>query len=110
MGAHDGINDTMDRIKEHYYFSKMSIIIRDFVKSCKICQSRKMTQAKIKANAVSFPAPSKPFDVLQIDLQGPLPVSYKGNAYIFTALCMFSKFLFAVPIPAKNFITVSSAL
>ena len=37
-------------------------------------------------------------------------MSYKSNAYIFTATCMFSKLLFSVSISSKDAITVSSAL
>ncbi|KAK3097378.1 hypothetical protein FSP39_009117 [Pinctada imbricata] len=59
---------------------------------------------------VSYPTPQQPFDVWQVDLLGPLPTTYRGNLYIFTASCMFSKYLFALAIPNKDAITVSEAL
>ncbi|KAK3096224.1 hypothetical protein FSP39_024622 [Pinctada imbricata] len=88
----------------------MAFRVNEFVKSCHECQNRKMTKIPTKAGIVSYPTPKQPFDVWQIDLQGPLPTSYRGNAYIFTATCMFSKFLFTTPIPNKDAITVSEAL
>ncbi|KAK3093847.1 hypothetical protein FSP39_020940 [Pinctada imbricata] len=108
--AHGGIIDTLDRIKEKCFFPRMKFRVNEFVKSCHECQNRKMTKIPTKAGIVSYPTPKQPFDVWQIDLQGPLPTSYRGNAYIFTATCMFSKFLFTTPVPNKDAITVSEAL
>ena len=110
ISAHGGIVDTLDRIKEKYFFSKMAYRVSEYVKSCHEFQSRKMTKVPTKSGIVAYPTPSQPFDVWQIDLQGPLPTSYRGNSYIFTATCMFSKLLFAVPIPNKDAVTVAEAM
>ncbi|KAK3105335.1 hypothetical protein FSP39_022873 [Pinctada imbricata] len=110
ISAHGGIVDTLDRIKEKYFFPKMAFLVSEFVKSCHECQNRKLTKMPTKSGIVSYPSPAQPFDVWQIDLQGPLPTSYRGNSYIFTATCMFSKLLFTVPIPNKDAVTVSEAL
>lgn len=45
-----------------------------------------------------------------MDLFGPLPITQKGNIYVFTAIDMFSKLLFTVPLPNCDYITVSHAL
>ena len=46
-----------------------------------------------------------------MDLQyGPVPISRSGNSYIFTAIDLFSKFLFAEPIPNTDPLTVATAL
>lgn len=42
---------------------------------------------------------SEVFSKLSIDLVGPLIESKKGNIYMLTALCIFSKYPEAVPIP-----------
>lgn len=41
MGGHGGIQDTLDKIKETYYFDKMSVIVGNYVKSCDDCPKRK---------------------------------------------------------------------
>ena len=30
MGGHSGIQDTLDRVKEHYFFSHMSQLVTDY--------------------------------------------------------------------------------
>ena len=110
MSAHGGITDTLDRVKEHYFFPRMATRVGDYVKSCHDCQARKMTKVPTKAGIVSYPTPMKTFEALQVDLLGPLPLSYKGNVHVFTATCMLSKFIYAVPIPNKDAITVSEAM
>ena len=110
MAAHGGITDTLDRVKEHYFVPRMATHVGDYVKSCHDCQARKMTKVPTKAGIVSYPTPMKTFAALQVDLLGPLPLSYKGNVHVFTATFMLSKFIFAVPILNKDAITVSEAM
>jgi hypothetical protein len=45
-----------------------------------------------------------------MDLFRPLPITQKGNIYVFTTIDMFSKLLFTVPLPNCDSITVSHAL
>lgn len=110
LGGHSGINNTIDRIREFFFFPRMGKIITDYVQSCHQCQTRKVSNMKTKSKIVAYPTPSKPFLVWQIDLFGPLPPSPTGNTYIFTAVDMFSKLLFAQPIRNKDVATVSEAI
>lgn len=56
---------------------------------------------------VAYPTPCKAFKVWQVDSYGPLPLTVSGYTYILTAVDMFSKFLFTVPLAAC---TVSEGL
>lgn len=42
MGGHSGIQDTLDRVQEHYFFKKMKQ--KDYNRSCLDCQKRKQTK------------------------------------------------------------------
>ena len=110
LAGHMGIQQTIDNISENFYFPRLSSIISDFVRSCPDCQERKMTKAHTKSGIISYKTPTEPFQVWQMDLFGPLPITQKGNIYVFTAIDMFSKFLFTVPLPNCDSITVSHAL
>lgn len=110
LGGHCGINNTIDRIREFFFFPRMGKIITDYVRSCHECQTRKTSNMKTKAKIVAYPVPTQPFQVWQIDLLGPLPICSSGNSYVFTALDMFSKFVFALPIRNKDVATVSEAI
>ncbi|CAC5366592.1 unnamed protein product [Mytilus coruscus] len=110
LGGHGGIQHTVDLIREQYYFSNLEGKVSDFIKSCHACQCRKMTTRKTKAGIVAFQTPIRPFQVWEVDLFGPVPVSKSGNSYVCTAVDMFSKFIFTEPIPNSDPITVSHAL
>lgn len=110
LAGHMGIQQTIDNLSEQFYFSKLPSIVSDFVRSCHECQERKMTKAHTKSGIIAYKTPSEPFQVWQMDLFGPLPITQSGNTYVFTATDMFTKFLFTVPIPNMDSITVSHAL
>ena len=110
LGGHAGINNTLDRAKEQFFFPRMGKIISDYVQSCHLCQIRKVPNRKTKQDIVAFPHPEEPFQVWQIDLCGPFPVSVNGNSHVFTAVDLFSKFMFACPLRNKDALTVGEAL
>ncbi|CAC5391249.1 unnamed protein product [Mytilus coruscus] len=110
LGGHSGIQNTLDRLRDDFYFPRMGKIVTDYVASCHDCQSRKVTNLKTKAKIVPYRTPSEPFQVWQVDLFGPLKTSPNGNQYLFTASDMFSKYLFVLPIRNKDMLTVSNAV
>ena len=69
-----------------------------------------MTKQHTKQGIVAYPTPSSPFQVWEMDLYGNLPVTPQGYSYMFTAICMFSKYVVAIPIANKDAATVASAI
>lgn len=110
MGAHAGIQSTIDLISENFYFDKLPSIVTSYVKSCQDCQARKITKAHTKSGIISYKTPSEPFEVWQVDLFGPLLMSQRGNTYIVSAIDMFSKYVHNVPIPNGDSMTVAYVL
>ena len=58
MGGHSGIQDTLDRVKEHYFFPRMSQLVTDYVRSCPDCQKRKQTKVHTKSGVTAYNTPS----------------------------------------------------
>ena len=107
--CHAGASITLDRIKSLYFFDRMSALVNDYVLTCHECQSRKIT--KHTKHAISaFQTPTKIYDVFEADVLGPLPVDKHSKKYIFTAVCMFSKYIFAIAMPSNDALTVSDAV
>lgn len=106
ISGHCGIQETIDRIREHYYFRRYSIIVSDYVRSCTKCQQRKVPPMKTNHAITAFKVPTRPFQVWELDLYGPLPMTPSGKRYIFTAVDMFTKYLFAVPIADNDALSV----
>ena len=109
LAGHSGIKDTIDRLKEHYFFDRLAQKVNDFVQSCHDCQTRKLTKARTKSAIVAYFTPTEKFQVWQIDIFGALPTTNSGHKYIFTAVCMFSKFLVCIPLQNKDTLTVAEA-
>ena len=110
MGGHAGIQNTTDRVREHYFFPRLSTVVSEYVRSCHECQIRKTSSLHTKAGIVAYPTPTEPFQVWEVDLCGPFPLSSAGHSYIFTAIDMFSKLVFAVPLNNCDHLSVSHAL
>lgn len=110
MSGHAGINETLDRIKDNYFFHQMSQKVTDYVRSCDQCQKRKMTKMHTKSGITAYRTPSEPFQVWQIDLYGPLPLTPQGYSFVLTATCMFSKYLVTIPLQNKDTVSVAAGL
>ena len=109
LAGHMGTQQTIDNLSVNF-FSRLPSIVSDFIRFCPDCQERKMTKAYTKTGIISYRTPTEPFQVWQMDLFGLLPITQKGNIYVFTAIDMFSKLLFTVPLPNCDSITISHAL
>ena len=104
--AHAGIQITIDRLRQDYYFDKMCVLVTDYVKSCEPCQKRKVTRYT-KSPTTALPTPNRLFEAWELDLYGPLHLSSQGHSYVFIATDMFSRYTYAVPIRSKDCVTVS---
>ena len=110
LAGHSGIQNTLDYVREHFFFTGMGKIVSDYVQSCQDCQARKVSTCKTKAKITPYATPTGPFEVWQMDMFGPLVPSNNGNRYVFTAVDMFSNFLFSLPLRNIDALSVSEAI
>lgn len=54
LGGHCGIQDCLNRVKEHCYFSRMAEVIADYVRSCVPCQQQKLAQNHTNSAIVAY--------------------------------------------------------
>lgn len=95
--AHLGIKKTIAKIAREFAWEGMFQFVRDYVKSCDICQKSKQAQNQQYGLMLSRPAENN-FDRVYCDLFGPLTRSKRMNSYIFVAVDSFSKFVFMRPL------------
>jgi transposase InsO family protein len=87
--AHRGIHTTLSRIKQHYYWPKMRQDVQQWIKTCDRCQKH---QQKQRPQQKLQPLPTtQPFEVIGVDIIGPLPVTKRGKRYILTIIDHFTK-------------------
>ena len=74
MSGHLSINQTYQRISEHFYWSNFRKDVVEFCRSCHTCQVvGKRNQNLPKALLQPIPAFEEPFSRVIIDCVGPLP-------------------------------------
>ena len=84
--------DKMQRsMGSRFHWAKMHEDIEAFVRSCFTCQTCKRPIEHEKVPLGSLPRPTKPQDVLAMDVKGPLPMSDR-NVYIIVAVDLFTRF------------------
>ena len=106
--GHYGRKKMFETIKSKYYWPSLKTDIDEFVKNCPLCRYNK-NDKKTKQPMIETRNGSSPFEIIELDLMGPLPVDKAENKYILSMHCKFSRFIVAVPISDKRSETVGKA-
>jgi Integrase zinc binding domain/Integrase core domain len=95
LSAHASTDRMMSKMKSRYYWPQMYENIKEYVKSCDICQRR----GGYKRSEPLHPIPvGEPFHRIGMDYVGPLPKTTKGNRYIIVAMDYMTKWPEAKPV------------
>lgn len=100
--GHLGIKKTKTRIIQKYFWPKMARDIEAYVKKCIICRESKSSNRPHQGLMGKPKSASMPFQMLAIDLVGPLVMTTKQNTYIFVVCDWFTKFPFFFPLRSAN--------
>lgn len=96
--SHGGISKTISRIQSRFYWPSMNKEIKDYVRKCEICQTTKAPNIILRTEMGEPKLPTKPWEMISIDLVGPLPRSKNGNTFLLVVLDIYSKFVHLHPI------------
>jgi hypothetical protein len=107
-GAHFGRNKTLAKISRSFYWLGMTADIVSMIRQCHQCQ--KMEKLQTVAPQLHPIATAGPWDIVGIDLVGPLPETSGQNRYIMTMTDLFSKWVESFAIKNKSADTVASVL
>ena len=108
LGMHRGRDATYNAISRDFYWRNLSKHVRNWIRRCPhcirfktLCQPHGPMQVRLYQH---------PFHTLGVDYVGELPSSPSGNKWILTAVCPYSNFLRAIPVPDKTATTATHAL
>jgi hypothetical protein len=101
MGGHYGFNRMFYRIRQHFYWPGMANDIQEYINTCHSCNARKDPLKKGIGDLQPLEA-TEPFDIIGMDLVGPLKATKEGYLYVLTIQDLFSKWVEAFPIRSKN--------
>lgn len=96
--SHFGFFKTIARVNLNYYWPKMRRFVQKYVARCEVCNAQKAPNVGQmglmgKRKTVRFP-----FQIISIDIIGPLPRSTKGFSYILSITDWFSKYTVLEPL------------
>ena len=106
---HSGINKTYRRIQLTWFWPGMVGYIRRAVNSCEICQSAKHSRdTQVQSQQRLFAG--RPWQVVSLDLVGPLQKTPRGNSMILVISDHFTRWKDAIAIPDGTAITIVETL
>jgi hypothetical protein len=94
-GGHQGMTRTYQSAMLRYFWPKMASDVQDYVKNCGLCAERKAPRPG--PQVLGHIAADAPFDIVAMDITGPLVTTTSGNKYILVIADVFSKFVVTVP-------------
>ena len=108
-GSHFGTQKTMDKICSRLYWPKMRIHIKEYVRTCQDCSSKKSPPLAPAGLMVPISS-SEPWETVALDFLGPFVKSTQGNKHILVAVDHFTKWVEVRAAPAQNKETVAQFL
>lgn len=110
VGGHKGMTKTYRRIRSQFYWRTMQQDVRNYIKTCFICQQRKLVRVKPRKPMVITDTPETAFEKISMDIYGPREVTRQGYRYILTVQDLLTKFAIAIPLKHQEAGDVAKAL
>uniref|UniRef100_A0A3B3D8I4 Gypsy retrotransposon integrase-like protein 1 n=1 Tax=Oryzias melastigma TaxID=30732 RepID=A0A3B3D8I4_ORYME len=105
-GNHNGVRGTRNRVIASYYWPTINHDVTEWVKCCHRCQLN--DPIKTVAPELHPIKVKEPWEVIGMDLIGPLPETALGNQYVLTMTDLFTKWVVAEPLKSKTAAEVSA--
>lgn len=106
--GHFGVEKTLHRLCQHYWFPRMRAYVEKYIKCCISCLYIKKATGPKEGYLHPLEKVAVPFYMIHIDHIGPFPKSRHGKEYLITLVDSFTKFvvLKAVKSTATKFVIV----
>jgi transposase InsO family protein len=108
-GAHLGVNKTLEKVRQRFYWFRYREDVEDWCKRCDVCMASKGPHRRSRGQMQQYNV-GVPFERIAIDVAGPFPETKKGNKFILVAIDYFTKWPEAYAMPNQEAVTVADAL
>ena len=110
QNGHPGEKQLTQQLQRNYFWPGLVREVQNFVKTCHNCQIRKPNLKPEKTpHGLSF-TPKRPFEMLAIDLIGPLPITNRANKFALVVVDTFSKFVYTWALQTKEMRPIAAIL
>lgn len=100
--GHFGFYKTLNRVQEQFYWPKMRGDVLKYVRNCRVCGEQKMPNTARMGLMGKEKSINMPFQLLAIDLIGPLTPSKKSNRWILVISDWFTKYVMLFPLRSSK--------
>lgn len=92
---HPGWEKTLQKLKQSYWFDKMSTGVRNFVENCVICRTSKGPSGAIQVQLHPIQKPTAPFQVIHMDITGKLGTrdTQGRDEYVIVIIDAYTKYI-----------------
>lgn len=108
-GGHLGVNKTLSKVRERFYWIHMRQDVEDWCRRCTRCAGSKGPRTRSRGEMQQYVV-GAPFERIAMDIAGPFPETNNGNRYLLVAMDYFSKWPEVYPIPNQEATTVADQL
>jgi len=97
VGGHSGAFVTYQKVKQLFVWTRMKMMIKEFVAACQVCQQAKSERVKYPGLLQPLPVPKFAWQVITMDFIEGLQVSHSYNC-IMVIVDKFSKYAHFLPL------------
>ena len=108
-GGHLGVNRTVARFEDNFYWPGMQKIVSNYIRSCLTCEKFKPSKENTKANLQPISS-YQVLELVELDFIGPLTPTKQGHKYILSVIDHYSKYAVAYATFQQNTNTVIDCL
>ena len=106
---HMGARRVTKLVKQRFTWPGVGKDIAEFCRACPVCQKCDKRKSR-KAIMMERPVMSEPFEVIAIDLVGPIKAGKGGCTHLLTAICMATRWPEAIPLKSTTARAVATGL
>jgi transposase InsO family protein len=89
--GHAGVDRMLKNMKQNVYWNSIEKDVRKYVSSCEVCQKYKSYRHHTTTHTI--PIPVNCFDIVSLDIVGPVPTARSGARYILVIQDCLSRFI-----------------
>lgn len=102
LSGHCGFRKTLWKFRHRYYIKNACKLVKNYVKTCKPCQTRKHPWTRRVGLLRPIPPPERPFEAIGMDIVGPFRRSHSGNIKILVITDYATKYAIAKPMRTER--------
>lgn len=107
--GHLGFDKTWPYVRQRFFWENMRRDVHAWVNSCPTCQRRNSPRTATMGHLHPI-AVHGPWEVMAMDVLGPLPTTTTGNTYVLVVMDLFTRWVEAYPLPTQDASTIARTL